>query len=198
MEQVSERVANWAGLRLFQQALRAAGRANFPTLHDVLPNTNDGSVPSEQAALVLAELDLFDTRARAGDETVLVDEATGAAVMTYVAAYDGVSMMGPGYHAGVDPDGFFVRDPGTEPPVTLFRAARFSQRVLPGDEVEFTAGRQRVRVAMPPVGARAGEPPERLRVATRPQPTTDFAYIVGPLRMLCKASVETGNPVMWS
>ncbi|MEV0398183.1 hypothetical protein [Polymorphospora rubra] len=196
MEQAGERVSNWAGLRLFQQTLEAAGWSHFPTLHAGLPSANGGWMPAEQAARVLDELEFFAHRARIEDEVVLVDEATGRELMTYVAAYCGVTMLGPGYRAGVDPDGFFVLDPDADPPVTLFRASRFEQRVLPDGQVEFTGGGTTARVAMPPIGERR-TPPPRLRVESRPRTAADFDYVVGALRRLCEASVATGNPVMW-
>lgn len=198
MEQASESVSNWAGLRLFQQALQAAGWSHFPMLHDGLPAVNGGSMPAGQAALVLDELDYFSNGAPIQDEVVLVDEATGRVLMTYVAAYDGVTMLGPGYRAGVDPDGFFVLDPDTDPLVTRFRAGRFGQRVLPNGEVELTSGGLRTTVAMPPVGGHGMGWPKRLAVETRSLSAADFDYIVGPLRRLCEASASTGNPVMWT
>jgi hypothetical protein len=197
MEQAGEHVSNWAGLRLFQQALQAAGWS-LPALHAGLPNTNGGSMPAAQAARVLEELDSFESRARIEDATVLVDEATGRVLMTYIAAYDGVIILGPGYRAGVDPNGFFVLDSTADPPVTLFRAVQFGQQVLPGGEVEFTGGGRKVRVAMSPVGEPKAAPPQRLAVKTQPQSAADFGYIMGPLRRLSEASVVTGNPVIWT
>jgi hypothetical protein len=197
MRQASDRVSNWAGLRLFQQALQADW-SHFPTLHTALPDANGGSASAGQAARMLEELEFFTSQARIEDETVLVDEATGRVVMTHIAVYDGILMLGPGYRAGVDPDGFFILDAGADPPATLFRAFRFSQRMLPEGKVEFTHGRQRARVAMPPVGEDGGTSPERLAVETRPRSAACFDYIVEPLRRLCEASVRTGNPVMWT
>ncbi|MFG1676004.1 hypothetical protein [Micromonospora sp. NPDC049282] len=196
MELVSEGVANWTGVRMFQQALRAAGVDRFPTLAAALPDRNDGGLPAARAADALAELDAF-AASRLADEVVLVDEATGRSVMPYVEAYRGVLMLGPAYRAGVDPGGFFVLDTGAEPPATLFRATRFTQRPLPGGDVEFAAGATRVRVAMSPVGERGMPPPERLAVRTRARAADDYAYVVEPLRRLCAASLATGNPVRW-
>ncbi|MFF0177430.1 hypothetical protein [Micromonospora profundi] len=195
MEQASEHVSNWAGVRLFQQALRAAGAERFPTLATAMPDANGGSLPADRAAVALAELDAFAHTARIADEVELIDEATGRVLMQYVEVYHGVFMFGPAFQAGVDRDGFFVLD-RADPPVTLFRATRFSQRPLPGDRVEFTAGGRTV-VAMRPVGEHGGPLPERLAVRTRSRSGDDFAYIVEPLLRLCAASVATGNPVMW-
>jgi hypothetical protein len=216
MELASEHVANWPGYRLFQQALAAAGWHHYPTLRAQLPNANGGRMPADAAAHALGELDAFLRDAVLDDDVVLADEDTGEAVLTYVAAYRGVVLLGPGYRAGVDPAGFFVLDPGpadppdpANPAVTLFRSTRFRQRVLPGRLVEFSDDAGSVRVAMPPVGAAraaaggaagevaGGAPPGRLRVERRRRSPADFADVVEPLRRLCRAAVATGNPVMW-
>ncbi|MET7470396.1 hypothetical protein ACFYON_01215 [Micromonospora sp. NPDC005686] len=196
MALVSECVSNWSGVRLFQQASRAAGEHRFPTLAAALPDVNGGSLPADRAAVALAELDAFAGTARITDEVELIDEATGRVLMQYVEDYRGLFMYGPGFQAGVDPDGFFVLD-RADPPVTLFRATRFTQRPLPGGRVEFTVGGTRTTVAMRPVGGHGEPPPERLAVRTRSRSGDDFAYLVEPLRRLCAASVASGNPVMW-
>ncbi|MFI7074889.1 hypothetical protein [Micromonospora sediminicola] len=196
MEQADERVSNWPGVRLFQQAVRSAGTTRFPLLAAALPNNNGGRLPADQVGALLLELDAF-RQTRLADEVELVDEATGRGVMTYVEAYRGVLVLGPGLRAGVDPDGFFVLDTSADPPVTRFRATRFTQRPLPGGEVEFVVGTTRTRVAMSPVGEHGQPPPELLAVRTRPRCADDYAYIVEPLRRLCAASLATGNPVMW-
>jgi hypothetical protein len=126
--------------------------------------------------------------------------------MRYVAAYEGMTMRGPGYRAGVDPDGFFVLDPNTDPPETLFRSTRFRQRIVDAQRVEFADAHGAVEVAMSPVGGTGhrppivgteGQPPQRLRVKVRPRAGADFAYIVEPLRRLCRAAADSGNPVVW-
>jgi hypothetical protein len=198
MEQAREHVSNWAGLRMFQQALEEVGWSRFPVLHSGLPRANGGFLPTQQASLVLAELDVFQSVARLEDEVVLVDEATGRVLMSYVAAYEGVMMLGPGYRAGVDPDGFFVLDPEGYPPAVLFRAIRFSQQPLPGGEVELVGDGRTVRVSMPLVGEHDPVPPRWLAVESRPRTPEYFDYVVEPLRRLCEASVQTGNPVMWT
>ena len=135
------------------------------------------------ASLALAELELFRRVARLDDEVVLVDEATGRVLMTYVAAHEGVMMLGPGYRAGVDPDGFFVLDPAVDPPTTLFRARRFSQQPLPTGEVEFAGGGPTARVSMSPVGEHDPVPPQWLAVRSRARTPGYFDYIsIAPVR----------------
>ncbi|MET7836284.1 hypothetical protein ABZS44_26080 [Micromonospora sediminicola] len=197
MELVSEGLANWTGVRMFQQALRAAGADRFPTLVAGLPDGNDGGLTVAQAATALVELDAF-RESRIADETALVDEATGEVVMQYIEDYHGVFMHGSGWHAGVDPAGFFVVDTVAQPPSTLFRATRFTQRVLPDGRVGLVGDDgTRATVAMRAVGEHGSPAPERLAVRTGPRRADDYAYLVEPLRRLCAASVATGNPVMW-
>jgi hypothetical protein len=203
MRYVDERVSNWGGYRMFQDALRHAGPSHFPTLFAELPESNGGQMSAEAAGRALGELDFFIHQAALGDDVVLVDEATGAVVMEYIAAYDGVMMLGPGYRAGVDPEGFFVLDPNTDPPLTLFRSTRFGQRVVDEDRVEFAdralAERPPVLVAMPPVRGWDHQPePSELRVEVRPRTAWAFGYILEPLNRLCQAAVTTGNPVVWT
>jgi len=37
-----------------------------------------------------------------------------------------------------------------------------------------------------------------MHVEERPIGPNDFAYVIEPLEIVCKASVETGNAVIWS
>lgn len=195
MELVYEGLGSWSGVRYFQQMLREAGGSHFPTLLRYLPQTNDGCIPAAEVPRVLAELDHFEHRARLTDEIVLVDEATGDALHSYIESYRGVFIWGR-YQVGIDPDGFFVLDGDGEPPATLFRATRFEQRVLPGGDLEFTGDGQTARVAMTPIAGYLPEPPRQLAVRVRPRAAADSAHL-GILRRLCAASLATGNPVAW-
>ncbi|NUT35218.1 MAG: hypothetical protein HOV79_19355 [Hamadaea sp.] len=192
----NESVANWAGVRLFQQALRAAGAERFPTLLARVPDLDGGKVQAAHAALMLAELEGFDPRAAVEEQVVLLDEETGRILMRHVASYAGVAIWGPGYRAGVDRDGFFIVT-ATHPPVTRFRAKRFEQHVQPNGEVLFTDDLRQLQLAMPPIGRKEGVTARRLAVH-RQLVRADFSYIVQPLRTLCMASVSTGNPVIWT
>jgi hypothetical protein len=207
MQYASEHVSNWSGYRSFQDALRHAGPSHFRTLLAELPDTNDGQTSAEAAARALADLDYFAEHARLDDLVVLIDEATGDVLIEYIEAYQGEKILDRGHRVGVDPDGFFVRDPRTDPATTVFRSMRFRQRPVGEDRVEFTDesgaplgnGRRVVEVAISPIGShREKELPQRLRVETRPQTAADFGYITGPLRAIFRASVEIGNPVRWT
>ena len=58
MEAASERIASWAGLRRFQEAIEALGRERFPVLAGELPGGAAAAdhLPADRAALALDEL----------------------------------------------------------------------------------------------------------------------------------------------
>jgi hypothetical protein len=215
MRLLSEDLANWSGLRAFQQALRQVGWERFPTLRSELPETNDGQMPASQAALARSELALFQSLDALGKETFLVYAATGEAMHQRITFYAGVFMFGDGYEAGLDPTAFFVRDPATGE--SLFRSAHFRQirpSGCPDPEVaeledidlgDKYQGHAAVRSMIPwPDGRWQNDAGvcnfkllAELRVELRSIVPADFEYIVAPLLRLCEASVETGNPVRW-
>ncbi|MEU8235096.1 hypothetical protein AB0C12_36360 [Actinoplanes sp. NPDC048967] len=196
MEFASEALGAWFGVRIFQQALLEADGSAFPTLLRYLPETNDGGIPAAEVPSVLAELDHFEHHARLPDQIVLVDEATGDALYSYIENYGGLFAWGH-YNLGIGPDGFFVVDRRVDPPVTVFRAGRFEQRALPGGELELSGDGQTVRLATTPIANYLPVPPQRLAVQVRARSAADFARMVGTLRRLCAASLATGNPVNW-
>jgi hypothetical protein len=213
MEQASVRVTNWAGYRLFQAALAAAGWDHLPTLRAYLPQCNGGSLPAEAAPRALAELEWFTSDADLGTHTYLLDADTGERLDSYVPAYEGVFRWDGGQDkgVGVDPSGLFVLDTSAEPPREVFRSLRCSQEVIgvtpdgTGRLVRLTdAGTSRsVTVALSsPIFGSGGGPglaryPRRLQVTAMPWTGREFAGVVAALREVLQAAVETGNPVSW-
>lgn len=192
MEAASEHIANWSGYRRFTDALERVGWEHFPMLWVELPESNGGNVPAPAAADALVELSRFAELPSIGTNARLVDEDTGAQLWSSVPSYDGVFAMGPDYSMGVDLDGFFVRESAGE----VFRANRFRQRDVDGG-VEFDDGTRRVVVSRQPLSADLEVVPDRLAVIVGDELPSDYDYIVGPLTRIFRASVETGNPVMW-
>jgi hypothetical protein len=185
MEAASEHISNWGGYRAFQSALETAGWQHFPTLKAELPNANGGQMPAEASTRAFAELIYFTEHADVGTETVLLDEDTGTEVTAYIAAYHGETYFYLDWRAGVSPDGFVVRKDGQP----VFQSMRFEQI---GDDL--VDGDQRVKWFMKEP---LGEGAKRFHVVTRPITTDHFGYVVEPLKILCRASIETGNPVVW-
>src|SRR5579875_1713147 len=133
MRYASEHIANWAGYRLFQQALGRVGWERFPVFDHELPHANGGQMEAVTAALALRELDEFRRVTDVGSNVCLVDTATGEVIQEHVAVYEGRFILSgqSGLHAGLDRTGFFIRDHGTK--AELFRATRFRQTILDPD-----------------------------------------------------------------
>ncbi|GAA1612255.1 hypothetical protein [Actinoplanes couchii] len=189
-----EAVTNWGGLRAFVQALDGAGWEHFPAVASLLPLDDGADVPVEVVGRILGELDFFVLQARLADEIWLVDADTGDERHRFIGVYDGIIGYGP-HPYGVDHDGFFVLDPATEPPETVFRARRFEQRMLPDGRLELSDGQQIVQLDMRPIGEFEGPIPGRFGVETRAGDPARYDYLVGPLRRLCEASLNSGNPI---
>lgn len=215
MVYMRERVSNWSGYRLFQQALDRIGWEHFPTLKQELPEANGGFMPATSAGSMLRELEYFGTQRQV--ELSLVNAETNEVLRDYVEAYRGVFMMDGkhGVEIGFDRNGLFITA-GTDKQVR-FRAMRLEQWVFepgkPDGKVEFynadTEERfvchTSIRVEIPwPDGRWTNDDdkvnwayPRLMEVVEREVGPEQYDYIVQPLIRLCKASVETGNPVAW-
>jgi hypothetical protein len=211
MEQARARVANWAGYRLFQQALGAVGWERFPTLRAYLPQGNGGTLPAAYAAAALAELREFEDAAHAGEQVHLVDEDTGRLLAVGVPSYGGVFMLcgSTQHHVGVDEAGLFVRDVSVAPEREEFRSLRCTQEVI-GDRADgkgqlvcltdASTSEQATVALAGPIGRDHAGPagyPRRMRVKKVARSGSDFCYITDSLTEVLRAAQSTGNPVVW-
>lgn len=216
-DEVSERIGNWAGVRRFQEALRALGTEHFRVLLGEIPDNNGGATPPPAARDALDEIARFRSRvSRLPQVAVLVDEDADRELHTYIAVYGGEFLFSGAWRVGVDPDGLFVRDADHE----VFRARRVDQTVdqwrdgrprwttltnrdtgatwagptpVPGVTIPWPDGRLE-----DDAGRVRSSYPARLAVVARPQRPDDYAYILAALERVFRASVETGNPVHWT
>jgi hypothetical protein len=222
MDFAAERIANWAGYRLFLEALENVGWTFFPVLHGELPNANGGLMKSDAAAEALAELNYFQQQTIIAKNAVLVDSTTGYIIFEHIAAYEGVFIFGgsEGIEVGVGEFEFFVRQRDTND--DLFRATEVIQTFLDHvDQDKLYSGR--VKLTDPSTGMEficksviwGQEIPwpdgrmtndngqvrrqrvKKFHVEIRDQVSSQFGYILEPLRKVFQASVSTGNPVRW-
>jgi hypothetical protein len=222
MDFASEFISNWSGYRSFLQMLETIGSTGFPTLSNELPEGPGGLTYAVAAAKMIEELNTLSELTTLGWTTMLVDSETGQELHEYIAAYDGVFGFGPdGVHMGVDENGFFIwsrhGDGFREP----FRSMKFQQNLLnkglrkllrstAAEFVDFESGktfrsRQGLFNILPwPDGRKQNDEgkfhvgyPTRMHVGKRERKVSEFDHIVGPLRRLCQAAVETGNPIRW-
>jgi hypothetical protein len=222
MESVSEVISNWSGYRSFQETLEATEQSRFPTFKAELPDGNGGLTDSASASKMLEELTSFMRQDKHGWTTVLIDTDTGEELHEYIAAYDGIFSYGvDGIDMGVDEKGFFVWKRYGERFRELFRSMRFQQRLLDrglrkllkrsvaefvdietGNKIRCHRGVFRIRrwadgMMQDDQGMLQTDYPARLHVSKRERQASEFKYIVSPLRKLCEASIETGNPIRW-
>jgi hypothetical protein len=215
MEQASEHVGNWSSYRAFQAAL-GAGPAEYPVLLAELPANNGGATAAARSARCLQELERFRQSTNQVEVTVLVDAADGVLVQKGVAAYQGVFLMSghEDLRFGVDGGRFFVQSrDGT----TRFSARRVRQEVSDAAALARNARDVDVRLVdedtgnafscHTAVGRYTDDPaapdtpatryPTHLRAETRLESSDAHDYVLRALELVFRASVETGNPVVW-
>jgi hypothetical protein len=224
METASERISNWAGVRMFTEALGKVGRENFPVLTEGLPSGGGGvgGLTTPQASdAALRELNFFRQQPFIGKIAVLVDSRSGYVIFRHIAAWKGAFIWNRyGVDAGVSECEFVLRDHTTG--ADLFRATQVRQTLIdPIDEHTAYSGRVRftdlltgtefiaraVELTRPipwpdgrmqnDRGHGRSEPLEEFHVEIRDQIPADFDYILDPLTRIFQASVITENPVHW-
>ncbi|MCI0380854.1 MAG: hypothetical protein L0215_25000 [Gemmataceae bacterium] len=218
-----ERISNWTGYRLFQEALGKIGWDKFPVLKRELPNTNGGLSSPEAAKAALVELKRFRACPSLGQNAVLVDTKSGFVIYQHVSAYEGIFIFAgrTNVEAGIGQSKFFIRDRDTHS--IIFQASRIKQSLLdPVHEDSFYEGRVELRdldtnqiyvgkivVSGPPIpwpdgriqndkGESRYERSDGFHVEIRSTVPGDFDYIVNALTKVFEASIITGNPVRWS
>lgn len=222
MDYASEHISNWAGYRLFQEALAKVGAGNFPTLLRELPSTNDGITLPESARQALQEIERFRQAREIGKNAVLVDTSTGFEIFEHVAAYDGIFIFGgrSGMQAGIGESAFFIRE--RESGRVLFQGTRIRQKLLdPIPEGSNYDGRVEFQdlvthqtlvcsivISGRPTpwpdgriqndtGAMRFSPSDGFHVEVRTTVPADFNCVLDSLSKVFEASLATGNPVRW-
>jgi hypothetical protein len=218
---------SWAGMGQFRSALEAAGGERFPVLLANLPEYHHPfpDTPASTAPALLAELHAFRARPGQGPATFLIDEETDEPVAAYEFAPAGGWVwlgVGGGVEIGYDSAGFFVqRAGGATERDKLFRARRLEQRFSeeqpaldPPDSVEYVdretgrSIRSRLSISGPAIPWPDGRlrddrgrfrlhRPRFMRVEQRAVGATQFANPLNGLEAVCRAAIETGNPILW-
>lgn len=212
MDLAFEHISNWSGLRKFQAILKSQPITEVSTLLLELPDTNSGLTSSSAAKNLLSELDKFEKLDNLGQKFVLVDSDTGDEVWEYVEVYAGQKILSgvENITLGVTPEGFFVKSKSGE---YLFQSSRFEQNFIDDVQTLFTdlesgfsfSCSSRIGVPIPHKNGTWQDEkgqfnfnyPERLHTMYRDRKLREFDYIIIPLKRICTASIETGNPIRW-
>lgn len=207
MELASERVCNWAGKEFFLRALQRIGTQYFPVLWNEFPQHNGGQLTPEHAAIALQELARLQQQPNMGAIVELIEEDGNV-----IWSGEGVWMLHGSQQVCLMREGLSVLDDSHTAP--LFQARRVAQQQLdaqtyrwrdldsqktfdttfsltveipwPDGEWQNDEGRSNFRFV------------ERAGVVQRALTAKDLNYIIQPLEKLFRASIESGNPVVWT
>lgn len=199
MMQASEWIANWAGVRALQNALRTAGENEFAGLLRELPNNNGGLTFPEAARSCLKELDRFESVGVFGNYAELVDIETGTLIAERIEAYDGwfQSNGSTGYEFSLEADGHLrVRHAQLG---TVFRAKEFGQTKVSGKEFIYTDLTNGARCICPDglQNHQTFDYPLMLKGVVGFDSASRYAYSIAALRRVFSAAIEVNHPVSW-
>lgn len=200
---VAVHLSNWGGYRLFQEALGSVGPSHFPTLHEQLPSGANGQLAASAAEAALQELSFFEGLREVARPFCLVDSDSGEILRERVSQYDGAFYFGgPGGADVAIGEGFVevVEHDGLRR--MLLRAERIVQAPHAHDDPDlgaiWTNEATGETWASPYVLHRRDRTPVvAMHVERRSHGAERYAYILRPLEVALKASVATGNPVLW-
>jgi hypothetical protein len=185
-----------------------------------LPECNEGLTAPPAAEAALHELALFRRGDNLGEGTYLVDTQTGEWIYRFLGHGDGTVVGSPEARCLLTDRGLVIVDGDFE--VELFWARRLRQVLLgpvtdegrlqcsPTEFINLDTGE--THVAACPIGKPVeprterseGEPgvpdweyPSLWHVEKRPVRPAEFLHVIEPLERIFRASLETGNPVLW-
>ncbi|MBL7829786.1 MAG: hypothetical protein JNK41_02065 [Saprospiraceae bacterium] len=209
MRFASEHLANTSGMEAFKTMLQDfGGEKRFPTLTKYLPVSNGGTLPAAYAEKVLKELKDIEQE-KTGEKKVILRLNTGEIIWStnenhsFIFIWTGNNRE----NYGIDKDGFFIiqnREFLWRRSSTLvFRSKNFKQVVLGKNKFQFidnpTKKQYKGTTNIHPDGKEQAIQDFDFIVDMEVAPlATEYKYIIEPLKRLINASLETGNPIIWT
>lgn len=199
-----ERIANWDGIRLFQAALRNHGGERYATLLREIPDGNGGATQPEAALACLAELHDFTVLVATQRRVELVDVNSGQVLCTRVPAYGGRFAGNASTSFRLSEDGFLEIEQHAQiggPTKVRFRSNAFTQYPTDTDAFRFSDTATGEQIACEigiMVTNESGHFPTLLAVRQVRDSPDRYAYCMQPLGSIFQASIDTGNPVVWT
>lgn len=221
MELASEHVANWVGVRAFQNFLKSIDDSVYQIILEQLSNANGGIVEPAIVREILASLRALQNSEKGFDAIVLLDEETSEVIWEYIPAYKGKMILNSreNLNLGINESGFFIEESKSG---VVFCSKRFEQRLFEPEKTEadsenlveykdlasektFTC---KTAIFGSPIqwpdgnwqnseGKMRFNCPKLLKLGTQYQSQSDYKYIIEPLIRLCEASSLTNNPIRW-
>lgn len=204
-----EYLCNISGMADFKYIIdKLGGRDRFPVLTEYLPVANGGTLPTEYAAEALQELQRLESEALPEEYMMLRDESSGELIAStnsntyFLFVFTAYNK----YNYGIDKGGFFIlentENNGEEISYVKFRSTHFQQQTLSAELYRFidlATGKffecsARLNSGMEDTAH------ENTYIVTREEVLVAnyYAYILVPLKKLASASIQTGNPIVWT
>jgi hypothetical protein len=208
MEIASERLANISGMGAFRIVISELGEHRFPILFHHLPKSNGGSLPVEFTPKMRKELQSLKKEPSSEKRIVLLEKSTNQRVQSVNASYespfafDGQSNRVYSIsHKGlkiVRSKKFF----GLESNKEIFLSSHFTQNKI-SDERYFLTDLISGKSCLsginlyPDKEANDSSFEFEIKLMTA-SISEEYDYIITPLLKLAEASLQSGNPIIWT
>lgn len=208
MELADEYLSNIAGMSEFRRIVnKLTGEDKFSVLREYLPTANGGNLPSEFAQQALDELLVLENEHTTEEKIFLTEKATDSlkASVSTDAYWLFVFTANNKNTYGIDKEGFFILENvkvnNEELSYIKFRSKNFVQQMISKDHYRFidvASGRDfACTVKLHPYEEEVTGDYEFKAEIRHVRISSEFEYIIEPLKRLAKASILSGNPIHW-
>lgn len=209
MEAADEYLSNGSGMGAFRHLINElGGKKKYPVLIKYLPTSNDGTLPAKLAEKALRELEKLENETSLEELVILKEKSTGMVKATCSTTTYFIFGFIPfnKFNYCIDKDGFFilenVKEKKREVSYIKFRSKNFIQQKIGKKKYKFvdlSSGEHFECVGK--LYPDEEEPTAEYEFLVTTQKATiaeEYQYIIDPLKRLAKASVQTGNPIIWA
>ena len=202
--EVSEHLGSNLGMASFRNLItEVVEKEKYSTLATYLPTFNGGLLPAAFAKKALEELLLLEKEETLEEVVVLKEIVSGAIRGTVNAAHSRYLIYGHTFYFGIEKAGFFIitKLPSEKEASVVFQSKHFMQEKLSKGYYKYTDVRsgKNFKIDHPLDVYRVDSDQQEFKVIIESFPIWDkYQYIIKPLIRLAKASVISGNPIIWT
>ncbi len=210
MELVSEHLSNISGMGAFRSVLNELdGEKRFPILSKYLPVANTGTLPTECASQFLKDLENLEHEQSKEEKAVLKLKLSGERIQSVNADQSNIFMWSAydKQNYGINKDGFFIIENRKflwkRLPILAFQSKDFKQVLVGKDKYRFVDNKTNKQfTGMAKIYPIEDEDPqEDIEFYVDTETMTigiEYDYMIKPLKKLTMASIESGNPIIWT
>jgi len=205
MELSNEYLTNTMGMIDFKSIIdELGGEEIFPILTKYLPSSNDGYLSVNLIPSFLQELIRLEKTEYNFEEILLIEKETEelkASVNIETYKHFAFSEYNKNIY-GIDNKGFYILEKKKDDYFVVFRSNNFVQKKIIDKEYEFTDLENGYKyISSIKLHPFDNEPLKDHFFTTKAHKSNienEFKYIIDPLKKLCKAAIESDNPICWS